>query len=284
MAEQIKISNGKITAYISTRGAEIIRLTADGKEIIWEGDTKVWASHAPVLFPICGGLKNDRYTYEGKEYTLEKHGYARFKEFTAESVFADKAVFLLCSDEESRKSFPFDYELRIIYTLRDDKIEVEYNVKNMGNHNMYFSIGAHEGYACPEGIEDYVIEFEKTENLICNKVDGTNLSHEQYSVGENTNTLPLKNDYFTVDALVFLNLKSRSVFLKNKNNGQKIKVDFDGFDYLLIWTIPDAKYICIEPWCGLPDFTDSDGNIAHKTGIITLAAGETDVRRHSIEL
>lgn len=284
MAEQIKISNEKITVYISTRGAEITQLTADGKDIIWEGDPKVWASHAPVLFPICGALKNDRYTYEGKEYTLEKHGYARFKEFTAESVSADRAVFLLCSDEESHKSYPFDYELRIIYTLKDNKVEVEYSVKNTGNHEMYFSIGAHEGYACPEGIEDYVIKFEKIEDLICNAVLKDGLSYEQYSVGENTRELPLKYKYFDNDTLVFLNLKSRSVFLKNKNNGQKIKVNFDGFDYLLIWTIPNAKYICIEPWCGLPDFTDCDGNIAHKTGIITLAAGETDVRRHSIEL
>ena len=81
MAEQIKISNGEITAVISTRGAELKSVVKNGREFIWEGDPNVWAGQAPLLFPICGGLKDDKYVLGGNEYTLEKHGFARFKEF-----------------------------------------------------------------------------------------------------------------------------------------------------------------------------------------------------------
>lgn len=282
MAEQIIISNDRIKATISTLGAEIQSVTVDGKENIWEGDPNVWSGHAPLLFPICGGLRDDAYVFGGKSYTLEKHGYARFAEFTAEKVSENEATFLLCSDDTSRKQFPFEYELRVTYTIEENKINVVYSVKNTDAKDMYFSIGAHEAYACPEGIEEYSIEFEKSENLVCNALEGNYLSHETYSVGENTRELALKYDYFAVDALVFLSLKSRKAFLKNRTTGRKIEVDYDGFDYLLLWTKPGAKYICIEPWCGIPDFADSTGDFTKKEGIIRLAAGDTYVRTHSM--
>ena len=39
-----------------------------------------------------------------------------------------------------------------------------------------------------------------------------------------------------IDALVFLNLKSRKLTLKNDKTGDESKLDFDGFPYLLLWT------------------------------------------------
>ena len=78
----ITIKNEFITASINELGAELRSLIANGKEYIWEGKPEVWAGACPLMFPICGGLKDDKYIFEGKEYTLEKHGYARFKTFS----------------------------------------------------------------------------------------------------------------------------------------------------------------------------------------------------------
>ena len=93
MAEQLKISNGIITAVISTRGAELKSVVKNGCEIIWEGKSDVWAGQAPLLFPICGGLKDDKFVFEGKEYTLQKHGFARTTEFEIESATDTSATF-----------------------------------------------------------------------------------------------------------------------------------------------------------------------------------------------
>ncbi len=284
MAEQLKISNGIISAVLSTTGAELKSVIKDNREIIWEGNPDVWSGQAPLLFPICGGVKDDKYTFDGKEYTLEKHGYGRFKEFEVEAKGDNFITFLLRSDAESLEKFPFEYELRLTYTLVDNKIEVKYSVKNTGNSDMYFSIGAHEGYACPEGIEEYSLVFEKEENLTCNILDGNLLEYNTYSVGENTRELPLKYDFFAVDALTFLNLKSRQVSLVHRPTGRTISVEFDGFDYMFVWTKPNAKYICIEPWCGVPDFVDTDGDITKKKGIIKLPAQQTAERIHNIIL
>ena len=82
----ITIKNECLTAIINEFGAELKSLTLEDKEYIWPGNPAVWAGSCPLLFPVCGGLKNDKYVLNGKEYFLEKHGYIRFKTFEVEKV------------------------------------------------------------------------------------------------------------------------------------------------------------------------------------------------------
>ena len=282
MAEQLILSNKIIKATFSTKGAELISVKKDGKEKIWIGDPDVWAGQAPILFPICGGLKDDKYIYEGKEYTLQKHGYGRFVEFEVESHSDTKLVFLHRFDSETLSQFPFHYEPRVIYTLENSALKVDYNVKNLGENSMYYSIGAHEGYYCPEGIEEYSVIFDKDENLDSNILNGNLLEYETINVGKNTCELPLKYEYFAVDALVFLNLKSRKVSLKNRKTGEEVGLEFEGHDFFLLWTKPGAKYICMEPWCGCQDFVDANYDFMNKKGIIRLSGIEEKTKTHKI--
>ena len=101
-------------------------------------------------------------------------------------------------------------------------------------------------------------------------------------MGEEITQLPLKYDYFKKDALVFLDLKSREITLKNKARTRQIKVSYEGFDYTLIWTKIDANYVCIEPWCGLPDFEGSSYDITQKTGINKIDKDGEFKRVHTI--
>lgn len=284
MCNSVTIENEHIKAVISTKGAEPVSLKKDGVEQLWCGDPSVWGAQAPILFPICGGLKDEKFLFGGKEYFLEKHGFANKSIFSIENADADRAVFLLKADENSKKKYPFDFEFRAEYSLLENGINVEYSVTNTGAYDMYFSVGAHEGYACPEGIEEYSIVFDKTEDLLSNIVENGLLSHKTICIDKNTNRLPLKKEYFAEDALVFCGLKSRRLWLEKNSGERRIEVSFDGSDYLLLWTIPGANFICIEPWSGLPDFDDSLLDICNKPGIIRLEAGRTEKRSHSVIL
>lgn len=282
MAKQLTISNERLSVTISAKGAEMKSIIMDGKERLWEGDGAVWSGQAPILFPICGGLKDDKFIFEGQEYKLPKHGFARGSEFEIESAGKDKAVFLLRSNEERLASYPFEFEFRVTYSLDETKINVQYSALNLSGKDMYFSVGAHEAYSCPEGIEEYSVIFEEPENLDSNILNGNLLEYETVNIGSNVRELPLKYEYFASDALVFLNLKSRKAALLNRNTGEKVEVEYDGFDYFLLWTKPGAKYICLEPWCGIQDFVDSDGDITNKRGIIRLSPDRICVKTHSI--
>ena len=280
----ITLKNEFLTASFNEVGAELKSLVFGGKEYIWEGRSEVWSGSAPILFPICGGLKDDKYTYKGKEYTLQKHGYARYATFEIEDKTDSSVVFLHKSDEETKKSFPFDYELRVTYTLMDKTVKVGYSVKNLTDGNMYFSIGSHEAYYTPEGIEDYDVVFPQNETLNAYVLYGNLLSNQELPIIKDSNVLPLYDKYFTVDALVFKDLKSRTATLRNRKTGKAVRVDFPNADYFLLWHKPNSPYMCLEPWSGIPDIVGSSYDITEKEGIIVLERGKEHNSVHTLNI
>lgn len=280
----ITIQNDTLEVQIKSEGAELTAVKKSGKDILWDGSSEAWRGQAPVLFPICGGLRDNKYIINNNEYTMQKHGFAKKREFELEAHTSDAATFLLKSDKESLKCYPFDFELRISYKLNKNTLQIRYDVKNSGTQKMYFSIGSHESYSCPNGIEEWSIIFEKTETLNSKTVNGSLLDYKTNHILENSRILPLKNEYFQIDALIFSDLNSKKLILKNNTTNESAEINFDGFNHLLLWTIPGEKFICIEPWCGLPDYIDSNYDLTQKKGIISLDVGNTDTRIHSITL
>lgn len=280
----ITIKNEFLTAKFNEIGAELKSLVCADTEYIWEGRSEVWAGSCPLLFPICGGLKEDKYILDGKEYTLPKHGYARFKTFEIENKTDDSVVFLHKSDDETKESFPFDYELRVIYKLIGKTLKVDYSVKNLSDKTMYFNIGSHEGYYTPEGIEDYDVVFPQNETLDSYVLYGNLLSNQKLPILKDSAVLPLYDKYFTVDALVFKDLKSRSAMLRNRKTGKAVRVDFPDSPYFLLWHKPNSPYMCLEPWDGIQDIVGTDYDITKKEGINSLDAGKEYNYTHSITI
>jgi len=278
-----KITNDVLTVEILETGAEIQSVkNADGKEFFWNGDPAYWTGRAPVLFPICGGLKENKFTHNGKEYTLFKHGFAKLMDFEVERSEKSEVTFLLKANDETKKSYPFDFELRITYYLEDNKLITVYAVKNLGGDEMHFSIGSHEAYMIPEGIENYHIQFDKEVTLNSYILDGNLLEDNYITVLENGDKFPLKDEYFAVDALVFKKVDFDKASLVSNSGERKITVEFPDCDYFLLWKKPEAKYLCLEPWAGVQDIIGSDYDISKKEGIVTLGAGKEYSKTHTI--
>ncbi len=276
----ITIKNDALTVDLSTIGAEMQSVReADGTERLWQGDPAFWTGRAPVMFPVCGGLKEDTYFLNGERYVMPKHGFARKAEWRVETAEDGRAVFLLT---ERHPGFPFAYEFRAEYRLDGASIVITYDVKNADSREFWYSVGSHEAWATPGGLEKYTVEFEQPETLAVSELEGNLIRREPVVMAENARELALKTEYFAVDALVFPALKSRSVTLKSSVSEKKLCVDYEGMDVLMLWTKPGADYICIEPWCNAPDYVDADMQIAHKPGMIRLAPGESASRTHKI--
>ncbi|MBR6300870.1 MAG: aldose 1-epimerase family protein [Clostridia bacterium] len=276
----ISIQNQYLHVEISTRGAELQSIRdSSGNERLWQGDPAFWTGRAPILFPICGGLREDTYYLDGQRYSMPKHGFAKISEWQTENISSDRAVFLLT---EMHPGFPFRYELRAIYQLVEKSLKVTYAIQNLDDRTFCCSVGSHEAWATPGGLESYSIKFEQPEQLANYSPIGNLLPRGPVILGENVCELPLKTEYFAIDALVFPHLKSRAVTLK-KQDKEELRVSYDGMDVLLLWTKPGANYICIEPWCSAPDYVDSDMQIRDKPGILTLAPGKETERTHLIE-
>lgn len=280
----IKLKNKYLTAKIDEKGCQIASLKEGEKEYIWQKDPKVWNSCGPVLFPFCGGLKDDKFIYEGVEYPSLRHGFAKTKEFDVKLLSRSSVTLSLVSDEETLKIYPFDFELNVTFTLLKKQMIVKYRVKNTGNKDMYFSIGSHEAYACEGGVENYDVIFPRKETLESVVVVDGLLSGEKKPIIKSSGVLPIYESYFDNDSLVFKDMASRKVILRNRITGDRIGLDFPGADYFVIWHIKGAPYICLEPWAGIGDGHGFQGEISEREGIITLKKNRTYCKVHKISV
>ena len=74
----VTIKNAEFTVGIKTKGAEITSVKDNsGKEYIWQGDPQFWKDQAIVLFPVVGRLDDGKYSFGGKEYEMDIHGFAK---------------------------------------------------------------------------------------------------------------------------------------------------------------------------------------------------------------
>lgn len=284
MSEILTIRNDAMTASVCSFGAELTSFTKDGNEYIWNADPSIWEHSAPVLFPICGALKNDEMFYEGKTYRLPKHGLANKNEFKMDKIAENCLVATFQSSPETLSVYPFSFEFRVIYTLLSDGLRVDYEVDNCGDGLMYYSLGAHEGFACAGGMPNCTVTFDQPETLASYHVTGPLLDGTSHPVLNGETKLHLRDEDFVPDALIFKNPASRAVTLRDHISGHTVRYEFPDFSHLLLWTKPGAPYLCIEPWNAMPDSLDSDGDFTHKEAIMTLSAGQTATFTHFIRI
>ncbi|MEA5429453.1 aldose 1-epimerase family protein [Arcicella lustrica] len=285
------IENQFLKVSINPLGAELVSLfnKENHTEYMWNADPAFWGKSSPVLFPIVGALKNNQYFYQGKTYTLPRHGFARERVFSVEVQKEDSITFLLKEDEESLKVFPFPFEFRLIYTLVEKTLSVSYSVRNTGNEEMYFSVGGHPAFAVPLSedtvYEDYYLEFNQTEDFQrWELADGGLIKKEATRFLENTNRLALTKELFYQDALVFKHQKSTEVILKSDKVSKQLKFTFENFPFLGIWAAINANFVCIEPWCGIADSENHEQELTEKEGIEVLASDQIFLRTWSVSL
>ena len=280
----ISLSNDVISAQINTLGAELCSLkNTENKDFIWEGDPAYWGKHSPVLFPIVGTLKNNTYTHNNKEYILTRHGFARDMEFELVDLTANTATFSIQSNSTTLASYPFQFELQIQYTLFHSTLEIAYKVINKDTTEIPFSIGAHPAFALPGNFENYSLEFEKVEPLEYTLLENDLVSTQTETIATNSNFVPLTYKLFEKDALIFKKLQSNSLTIHN-NEKPLLKVHFENFPNLGIWTKVGAPFLCIEPWFGYSDTTETNGNLFEKEGIIVLKSTDTFQTKFCIEI
>lgn len=269
----ITITNDALTAVINPQGAELISLKDSSNEYMWEGNPDFWGKHSPILFPIVGTLKNNSYTLNNKEYSMSRHGFARDNRFKVKEHNSRSVIFSLTSNEETKKQFPFNFELELKYTLQDKKLTLDYTVRNTGDTEMPFSLGAHPAFALPGNFNDYSLHFEKAEPLVSSQLENDLISDKTVSIAANNDEVELSYDLFKNDALIFKSLQSDFIEIK-KDGAAFLKVTFNDFPHLGIWTKQDAPFICIEPWQGYSDSYDADGDFVKKEGIVALQPEE----------
>jgi galactose mutarotase-like enzyme len=284
------IENHLVKVAVNSKGAELSSYfnKQTNTEYIWQADPKFWGKHAPLLFPVIGKVFNDTIKVNGINYPMVKHGFGRDMEFKMCAQNANSIEFALYSDEQTKKSFPFDFELIVRYELKGSVLVTNFIVKNKGTQTMPFSIGGHPAFNCPiekgDTLENCFIEFSSEE-----KDDKVLINADGYRNGKmvkdyiNGNTISLTKDIFKDDALIFLNLKSKHLAIKSKANAKSLQFSHEGFPHFGIWAPVGAPFVCLEPWHGVCDSIDYTGEFKDRFGSVELGAQKDYVCSYSIE-
>lgn len=269
------IRNADLTVEIQDLGAELTRVTnqADGYEYLWSGDPSIWSGHSPLLFPIVGKLRDQRYTYGGQTYTLPKHGFARRSLFRCERTGATSLTMVLDDWAAHADAYPFRWALRVSFSLEGRTLTVRHEVENLDDAApLLFSIGAHPAIACKDG----VLVFPQPETIDARQFGPDGLIAEArtpFLRGETR--YPLLPHTFDRDAYILEGLRSPYVDVHSAATPHWTRVHFGGAPYVGIWAKPGAPYVCIEPWEGLDDSTQASGAFDEKEGIVSLPARQT---------
>lgn len=251
----------------------------DGLEYLWQGDKKYWSGQAPVLFPICGSLRNNQAVIGGdKKASMPRHGIVRKREFALEKAGDKEFVYSIEANEELLAQYPYDFKLSIGYALSGKSIVITYTVANRSDEVMPFFLGAHPAFNCPltddTAYEDYYVEFEQEEN--CTSAtplpdSGLVDRHTRQPFLENSKRLPLDYKYFAEEAIVLDELKSRKARLRTDKHDKGIEIDFSDFHNLLLWsTANKSPFIALEPWSGLSTCTDESDVFEEKANVTLL--------------
>jgi galactose mutarotase-like enzyme len=285
----IPLSSADLHVEVDPLGAQLsILRDRDGRDLLWNGDATVWAGRAPILFPTIGAVAEGSYRLGGKTYHLSRHGFARGKLFEVVTSEPANATFRLKADETTLPLYPFQFELAVQFAVSGTTLSVKASVSNMGTENMPASVGYHPAFRWPLPFgrprQAHFIEFANDEPAPIRRLDSKGLlTPEQHPTPVVNRRLHLEDSLFQDDVVIFDKFRSHSVTY-GAADGPRIQLNYPDATYLGVWTKPGANFICIEPWRGIADLEGFSGDFTNKTGVFTVAPGETQSIHMAITL
>ena len=287
------IENSALRVEIAEHGAELMSIfdLRRNEELLWNGDKKYWGRRSPILFPYVGKTWQGRVLIDGEHYFPSAHGFARDMDFACEFANGASAVFLLKSNEDTLKVFPFGFELRVGYCLTETGLKVGWSVKNTSEKEMPFTIGGHPAFrfsGSEDSKENYFLEFELAggkDALTCTLMDlSTGTTYDKYeTVPLSDGRLPLSESLFDGDTLILDNSQIISASLYHKDGAHRVTVRCEGFPNFGIWSAKGAPFVCLEPWMGRCDAHGFDSELREKPDVNILAPGREFAVHYTIE-
>lgn len=290
----ITLIHGNLSAEISPLGTELQSLKRNGIEFLWQGDPAFWKGQSPLLFPNTGRFWNNQYRHDGKTYSLDIHGFARHMEFTLVEKTDSKAVFGLHSTDDTLEYYPFSFILFVTYQLTDTGLSVTWFVRNEGDSEMHFQIGAHPAFNLPDfdpanSVRGY-FSFKTSSPisyLIPLEKGCVDPSQQHKLQLDPERMLPITASTFDCDTYVIDSTDISACTLLTPERVPWLTVDFH-MPILALWAPtaqhPDCPFVCIEPWCGSCDTIGYEGTLADRRIMNHLAPGAHFLNTYHITL
>lgn len=275
MVEHAVISGSNIEAAFNARGAELVSLKFNNRELLWNGDPAWWDYRAPLLFPIIGKPPNGAISLSGVRYPMPPHGFVRDLAFDLMRLDVDQIEFSLLASPQTRMHFPFDFTIRMSARIEEDSLSILTTIHNGSDEAMPYCFGYHPGFLWPQEQarrERYAFRFEKEESAMIRRIDQTTglLMQARFPRPFDARTYQPLDAHFASGAVIFDSARSRRLWFGPKDE-TGIEIEFPECPQLAIWTRPGAPFLCIEPWQGMTANEFDGEELTSRIGTRTLA-------------
>ncbi|MBO5907360.1 MAG: hypothetical protein J6Q85_04345 [Clostridia bacterium] len=286
MIYEIKSTN--LVAKIDTLGAELKSVTKSANEYMWSGDERYWDDIAPILFPICGRLLDSKYSFGGKTYEMDAHGFLKFSEFTPTLVAENRLTLTLSANETTRAIYPFDFEFVADFTVAGNTLELQLTVKNTGDGTLPYMVGWHPGFVLSSDgeINNFSLEFGGVDKLIWHPLQNgcfVNPNGKDYALVNGKYQFN-EDEIYSNDTLVFCGTNERAL-LSSPNTSMAVEMKYSkNLPYFCIWkeTDSNARFICLEPWSDVPS-TGDEPEIFETRRMSRLPAKKSETYSYSVK-
>ena len=247
------LKSERLEVSINSLGGSMTSIKLDGEERLWQGG-EAWKGQDVVIFPIVGHA--GEYEAQGEKFAPKSHGVARYAEFALHEKSDNRLTIALSSNEVTKQTYPYDFDLFVTYTVSGSSLTVEYRVRAKEGI-IPFYVGGHPGMKAPGG--EAVIEFENEENPALYPLDSgkaVKLSHLKAFVA---------NKAFFRECKTFQ--------LGSLSGGGIYATTRDGYRYTYksdcpLWAFwsneESGDYVCVEPWWGINDYPEAPREITLK--------------------
>lgn len=280
---------GDLTATVAAAGAALRSLRRGNEEFMWQCEAADAGPGPALQFPHVGRLREGGFRHGGRSYVLPRQGLAAGSEFRLVGRSADSLTLALRADAHTRECYPFDFELRVSFSLRTDGLAVDYRVHNRGLERLAFSLGSQPCLALPLGegetLEDWSVVFDSAEAPeVYRHADDLLTALPQPFEFSPWHSIRLGPQRPATDTLVFKNINSRRLDLIHRRHGRRLALHTGGAPHLGLWSHPGAGFVCIAPWYGVDDDAQTPLELLAKPAAIQLPAGRAFVAGYRIEL
>jgi len=244
---------------VPERGGIITSWCSNGKDILYLDQERFKSPELsvrggiPILFPLCGNLPDDQYSVDGKTYKIKQHGFARELPWTVSDQNTDdlagaSLTILLSSNEETKRVYPFDFNLTFTYTLQGNTLQISQEFQNNSAVAMPFSAGFHPYFLCGDK--------NQLEVAIPSSKYQDNKTKETHTFSGNFDFNQDEIDF------AFGNLQNNRTSVVDKDRRLKVTIDYDNStSWIVFWTVKGKDFYCLEPWTATRNAFNTEKNL-----------------------
>jgi galactose mutarotase-like enzyme len=245
---------GIITSY-GVNGEEVLFLN---KETLYDSKKNIRGG-IPILFPISGQLENGEYEWNGTVYKMKNHGVARNHPWEVVDTHTDDRqatiTLRLVSNEETKKEYPFDFEVVFTYSLTQNGLTITQTYQNISGAPMPIYAGFHPYFKTAN------------KNLVYHTDAKTYLDYNDMETKSIQSSLDLTNKK---ESLVLLDAAQKQISFELPDRQLSLTMTYgEEFKCVVLWTEQDQEFVCVEPWMAMTD------ELNRKEELVMIGPGET---------